>query len=675
MPALTGSKALVIQTGVTKQIPDGNTLLVGEGIDGTTAGPLFIGSGSAGNLSTSVQIGTGSIPVTLNGNTTVSGANTLTSGTGAVTLNGATSVTGTNTFTVGTGTTTLGGALTQSGGAFSLTGNAASQLSTTAGALNITGAADSTWSTTAGVITVNGHAGVNLAAAGSTLLDVGTTTANTVTLSGGTSLVASSGAGNLDFSNSTGAFQTSTGAVSVNGNTTFTGATTVTIHAFNTAGVVHNSGGGLLSTSLINVGADITPGTAGQVLLTNGTPVPAWTTVSQDATISATGAVTVVSAHGDFTVGAGGGNHALTIDNAGTFTTGTGTNTINGNVTTGNNPNFDFSGSTGTFDTSSGANTLHGNVTVSGSKTFTVGSGLASFGGGVTVSSGSLTVSGLGWGVTQTNGSGVFSTSAGTSGQLLIAQGTSAAATWNSLSGDGTISSSGVLTVTQAAGNFEVKGNLMVDGAETIVGTSTFQSNASFDGDVTIVDGYYLQTELIQSDGYLNINAVNGINLQSAGVTYLEVGTTASGTNFIAVPSGITLEAAAGGQIIATSSSGTEEITVTGINTSAVGAANDAVYVSGSLAVSSAEGNSLSTAYCAGFAKDKASSGNLYTDGLVSPNITGSAAPGNVMYLDPANAGKVTATAPTTAGQVVAPVGFMLSATQMVIRILTPVLL
>jgi hypothetical protein len=650
-------RALTIQSGVTTQIGSSDQLLVGSGVDSDAAGALSIGAATATSI-------------TLNKNTSMPGAQTFSTGTGAVSLNGATSVTSSNTFTVGTGLTTLGGALTQSGGAFSLTGNAASQLSTTAGALNITGAADSTWSTTAGVITVNGHAGVNLAAAGSTLLDVGTTTANTVTLSGGTSLVASSGAGNLDFSNSTGAFQTSTGAVSVNGNTTFTGATTVTIRAFNTAGVVHNSGGGLLSTSLINVGADITPGTAGQVLLTNGTPVPAWTTVSQDATISATGAVTVVSAHGDFTVGAGGGNHALTIDNAGTFTTGTGTNTINGNVTTGSNPNFDFSGSTGTFKTSSGANTLSGATTASSTLTST---GLLTASNGLTVSSGNITTPLTNWGTVQVNGSGVLTSTAGTNGQLLIAQ-TGAASTWNTVSGDGTLSASGVLTVTQAAGNFEVKGNLMVDGAETIVGTSTFQSNASFDGDVTIVDGYYLQTQTLQSGGsdVLTINGAGGINLQNNGSTYLQVGPT---SNTITVPSGVTLEAASGGQIIATSSSGTEEITVTGVNTSAVGAANDAVYVSGSLAVSSAEGNSLSTAYCAGFAKDKVSSGNLYTDGLVSPNITGSAAPGNVMYLDPANAGKVTATAPTTAGQVVAPVGFMLSATQMVIRILTPVLL
>jgi hypothetical protein len=79
--------------------------------------------------------------------------------------------------------------------------------------------------------------------------------------------------------------------------------TNITIPAFSTAGVVHNDASGNLSTSLI-VDADIDPtadidvtkiahGTAGQLLLTNATPVNAWTTMGGDAIISATGSVTV----------------------------------------------------------------------------------------------------------------------------------------------------------------------------------------------------------------------------------------------------------------------------------------------------------------------------------------------------------------------------------------------
>ena len=69
-------------------------------------------------------------------------------------------------------------------------------------------------------------------------------------------------------------------------------------------------------------------------------------------------------------------------------------------------------------------------------------------------------------------------------------------------------------------------------------------------------------------------------------------------------------------------------------------------------------------------------SGEVITDGLVTPVFNGSApGVGQPAYLDTANAGKLTATAPSTATQVVAPVGFMKNATQMIVRVLTPVLL
>jgi len=82
-------------------------LAAGAGVKTTTLGSI------TGTSTTNVRSGTGGI--SLQGNTTISGANTFTSGTGAVTLNGATSITGTNTLTVGTGLTSLGGALTVTG--------------------------------------------------------------------------------------------------------------------------------------------------------------------------------------------------------------------------------------------------------------------------------------------------------------------------------------------------------------------------------------------------------------------------------------------------------------------------------------------------------------------------------------------------------------------------------
>lgn len=91
-----------------------------------------------------------------------------------------------------TGALALVGSLTTSGGAVSLSGNAASSLTTSAGALTLTGAAASTWSTTAGnltiqagsgtislgsstVLTANGAVSVSSAAASTLTLDSGTT--------------------------------------------------------------------------------------------------------------------------------------------------------------------------------------------------------------------------------------------------------------------------------------------------------------------------------------------------------------------------------------------------------------------------------------------------------------------------------------------------------------------
>jgi len=50
---MASSKALVIQSGITKQIPNGDTLLVGVAIDAAVAGPLAVG----GALATSLAIG------------------------------------------------------------------------------------------------------------------------------------------------------------------------------------------------------------------------------------------------------------------------------------------------------------------------------------------------------------------------------------------------------------------------------------------------------------------------------------------------------------------------------------------------------------------------------------------------------------------------------------------
>jgi len=77
------------------------------------------------------------------------------------------------TLTVEQGTT-LNSSLTQSNGAVSLSGNAASSFTTSSGGLTLTGAAASTWSTSAGLLTINGHTGIALQDAGSTYLTLTT---------------------------------------------------------------------------------------------------------------------------------------------------------------------------------------------------------------------------------------------------------------------------------------------------------------------------------------------------------------------------------------------------------------------------------------------------------------------------------------------------------------------
>ena len=96
------------------------------------------------------------------------------------------------------------------------------------------------------------------------------------------------------------------------------GNITIPNYLGSTAGVVHNSSAGVLSSSLI-VNADVAsgagiaanklaPGGAAQFLLSNSTPTATWTTMSGDVQLSSTGGTTVVGIdgyliHGTATVG------------------------------------------------------------------------------------------------------------------------------------------------------------------------------------------------------------------------------------------------------------------------------------------------------------------------------------------------------------------------------------
>ncbi len=77
-------------------------------------------------------------------------------------------------------------------------------------------------------------------------------------------------------------------------------------------------------------------------------------------------------------------------------------------------------------------------------------------------------------------------------------------------------------------------------------------------------------------------------------------------------------------------------------------------------------------------------SGNIATDGPMTATTTqwdaatgqtGGLTPGAPYYLDPTTAGKITPTAPTTAGQYVVPIGIAFSTTQLDVFVGTPYLL
>lgn len=142
----TGGAIRLGQNGGTVQID-------GTNFDVSTAGAVVVAGAQAKDISSS---GTNALTVDTGGNAalnigTASATSISLGRTGITTTNnGALTVTQLLTGSAGT---------TVSGGAVSLTGNAASSLTTSTGALTLTSAAAATWSTTAGNLTVQAGSG------------------------------------------------------------------------------------------------------------------------------------------------------------------------------------------------------------------------------------------------------------------------------------------------------------------------------------------------------------------------------------------------------------------------------------------------------------------------------------------------------------------------------------
>lgn len=127
---------------------------------------------------------------------------------------------------------------------------------------------------------------------------------------------------------------------------------------------------------------------------------------------------------------------------------------------------------------------------------------------------------------------------------------------------------------------------------------------------------------------------------------------------------------------------------VTNAETSASIVFGMAVYASGADAVKRGQANAKSTAKIAGLVYDGSiaagATGTIAQSGIMVgttaqwdavAGTTGGLAFGAYYFLDPATAGKITATPPTTTGQVNVLIGIALSATELELDICPPILL
>lgn len=172
----------------------------------TSAGALNLSGFSGINLkvngTTVADVGaTAAADFTLAANKNLSAA----AGTGALTLSnmtGNTALPTGNLAWAGAGTKTL-----------SLAASGAAAVTSSAGALTLTGAAASTWSTSAGALAVSGFAGINLQVNGTTVADVGATTAANLTMAANKSLAFAAGTGAISAGSATGDTTLTTGAL------------------------------------------------------------------------------------------------------------------------------------------------------------------------------------------------------------------------------------------------------------------------------------------------------------------------------------------------------------------------------------------------------------------------------------------------------------------------------
>lgn len=242
-----------------------------------------------------------------------------------------------------------------------------------------------------------------------------------------------------------------------------------------TRGVVQADAAGIISSS---------EGTDGQILISSSAGPPVWANITAGANITVTdGANSIIIS------ASGGGGGGLT-----NIPTDSGTAVISGafaiDVIGGTNMNTEATGASEVSvhldDDVTLVGFLDAGTSVSAGTTITAGTDITSTAGNLAVLSGNasvsgtLTVSSLGRGVVQTSAAGLFSSSEGTDGQLLISSSAGATAWANLASAGGTVTiTNGANTINlEAAGGGAVLpgDNININPASTVnLNKSIFQ--------------------------------------------------------------------------------------------------------------------------------------------------------------------------------------------------------
>lgn len=292
LSALTdpGTSTALVAHAASHLAGGGDPLLQSPGTVGGTTPGVFCGTfgPDSGNQNT--------VP-SVNGDTFVlrTAAQTLTTKTltapviAGLTASGATAIdfsASTGAFKTSTGAATIGG------------GAAAVTISSSAAAITIDAGAASTWSTAAGALNLSGFAGINLKVAGTTVADVGATTATAFTLAANKSLVGAAGSGAVTLGSMTGDMTMPTGSVSwtgaANKNFAITGSGTGTVIIDNastwsigatngTTGTIGRSGQALSLPGAVSMTGTLSVPTVASGAVTGGLPLVFPLTVSSGA--------------------------------------------------------------------------------------------------------------------------------------------------------------------------------------------------------------------------------------------------------------------------------------------------------------------------------------------------------------------------------------------------------